>query len=161
MNFVAEEVSEAIKQIYHIIGQLRPPELDQGGLDVALKSLTEKYTQETNCEVTYKSNNKSVDLRWEAEIAIYRAVTLALDNVERHAGVNKAQVIFHVSSSIVRVMVKDEGVGFDVKEAMKDDGRLGSSVNEIETLIISLGGKLNIFSTPNTGSVVRFDVPLS
>jgi signal transduction histidine kinase len=61
---------------------------------------------------------------------------------------------------MARVTIKDNGVGFDVKKAMIDEGHLDSSLNEIETLVGSLGGKLSVFSTPKSGAMIRFEVPL-
>lgn len=161
MISVEQEVSEAIKQIYRVIGQLRPPELDEGGLDAALRSLTEKYSVEGGCEFRYRSTNTvTLKMRWEIEVALYRAVNLALDNIVRHAKVKQAEVWLNLKSSMVRVTIKDQGIGFDVKEAMIDQGHLDSSLNEIETLIGSLGGRLSVFSTPSVGTMIRFEVPL-
>ena len=161
MISVEQEVSESIKQIYRVIGQLRPPELDQGGLDVALESLSNKYTKESDCEFKYRSSKAGkVKMRWEIEVALYRSADLALDNIVRHAKVDQAEIWLNLKSSMARVTIKDNGIGFDVKKAMIDEGHLDSSLNEIDTLIGSLGGKLSVFSTPKLGAMIRFEVPL-
>jgi two-component system NarL family sensor kinase len=161
MISVEQEVSESIKQIYRVIGQLRPAELDQGGLDFALESLANKYTKESDCEFKYRSSKAGkVTMRWEVEVALYRAADLALDNIVRHAKVDQAEVWLNLKPSMARVTIKDNGIGFDVKKAMIDEGHLDSSLNEIETLVGSLGGKLSVFSTPKLGAMIRFEVPI-
>jgi two-component system NarL family sensor kinase len=161
MISVEQEVSEAIKQIYRVIGQLRPPELDQGGLSVALKALTRRISKDSDCDISFHVSGRPQKMRWEIEVALYRAANLAIDNIVRHADVDHAEVWLNLKSSMVRVTIKDQGVGFDVKRAMVDDGHSDSSLNEIETLVGSLGGKMNVFSTPSAGSIVRFEVPLA
>lgn len=106
------------------------------------------------------SGDMAAVTRLEARHA--RAVELAakqcLLNVIRHAGVSAAEVAVYGSESEVSVMIIDAGRGFSEAETGADRLGLRQSVRQ---RIESVGGSVQVWSTPGRGTSVMIRVPSS
>ncbi|RKR73142.1 signal transduction histidine kinase [Frondihabitans australicus] len=93
--------------------------------------------------------------------AVARALSLAVaqcfSNVLRHAGTKQAELVLLASDSDVSVMVIDNGVGFDESKTGAD--RLGVK-NSIRGRIERVGGTVQIWSSPGSGTSVMFGLPV-
>lgn len=154
---VRSEILAAAEGVKRIARGLRPPELEEIGLEAALlahvRSLREGADFEVHAEV------ESVDhlLGDEARLALYRVVQEALSNVLRHAGTGRADLKVGVEDGTVFAVVEDQGPGFVPGEARDDDGGLGiTGMQERATMI---GGRVEIESIPGQGTTVRLTVP--
>jgi signal transduction histidine kinase len=92
----------------------------------------------------------------EAEVALYRIVQEALNNVVRHAQASQVDVILERRDGSVIAVVEDNGRGFDSRVAGKGDrvGLLG-----MRERAEALGGTLLIESAPGSGTTLRVEVP--
>ncbi|PPI26352.1 sensor histidine kinase, partial [Rathayibacter sp. AY1B5] len=114
-----------------------------------------------------RSATVGVEVRWHggaqprirAEVldAVARATGECLENVRRHSGAAVAHVSVAEEAGSLRVVVTDEGRGFD--PAAVPPGRLGlaeSVVGRVE----AVGGTVRVFSAPGSGATVLLSVPL-
>ena len=93
-----------------------------------------------------------------AEIQVIRVIQEALTNVRKHAGASEAVVHVARDDHEVRLMVMDDGRGFDPAEVgARDDGFGLHAMRERMTLV---GGSLSIHSTPGKGTRVVVRLPL-
>jgi signal transduction histidine kinase len=89
----------------------------------------------------------------EVELVLFRVCQEGLTNVARHSGASHAMVALTAFDQRVRLMIEDDGVGFDVEAPT---GRLGlSGVAERVELV---GGTLRITSSPGAGTAIVVDV---
>lgn len=88
--------------------------------------------------------------------ALALAVAQCLANVQKHSGTDRAEVVVFGSGSDVSVMVIDNGVGFTESETPRD--RLGVK-NSIRARIERVGGVVQIWSSPGSGTSVMIDLP--
>lgn len=86
-----------------------------------------------------------------------RAVTQCLTNVARHSGTRDAEVAIYGADAELLIMVVDSGRGFD--EAANGADRMGVRTS-IRGRVESLGGSVQIWSTPGRGTSVVIRVPL-
>jgi len=89
--------------------------------------------------------------------AFVDALGAALENVLRHSGATVAEVELVYAPEAVTVMVTDEGVGFD--PAKVADDRLGLRAS-IEARIEAVGGTVQIWSTPGSGTSIAMSIPV-
>jgi signal transduction histidine kinase len=94
----------------------------------------------------------------EVETAIYRIVQETLTNVAHHAEAHSASILIERRGDMVRAIVEDDGVGFEVNtnHGERHLGLLG--MRERAEL---LNGTLTIESTPEHGTSVFIEIPLS
>jgi len=90
------------------------------------------------------------------------AVRAALDNVRRHAPGAHAWVLLEDDIDEVRVVVRDDGPGFEPSrlDEAQSEGRLGVS-ESIRGRLRDLGGSASVRSTPGAGVVVELVAPRS
>jgi signal transduction histidine kinase len=78
-----------------------------------------------------------------------------LTNIARHAGASHASVLAAASGSRLRIVVEDDGIGFDPGSPTSRLGLVG-----IRERVQLLGGNLRIESSPGAGSVVVVDLEI-
>ena len=89
--------------------------------------------------------------------ALGLAISQCLGNVVAHSGVNAAELAVIAGDGILEVMVVDSGAGF-VEQSVGGD-RLGLR-NSIRGRIESVGGSVQVWTTPGVGTSVSLTVPL-
>jgi len=137
---------------------LRPAALDDLGLSAALERFLHEWSTHTGVPAELiASNMTETRLPPELETNLYRIAQEALHNVHKHAAAERVDVMLQRSDGRLRLVVADDGRGFD-PEAV-DGGGLGlTSMRERASLI---GGDLHIESAPNTGTSIHISVPFS
>ncbi|MEP6843035.1 MAG: ATP-binding protein [Pseudolysinimonas sp.] len=88
--------------------------------------------------------------------AFLLALAECLENVRRHSGVTEAHVTITEDSSMVRAMVTDAGVGFDIADI--DEAKLGFTESVVARLR-DVGGNARLFSAAGSGTTVVLEVP--
>ncbi len=106
--------------------------------------------------LTFAMVGESRPLSVRLENGLYRLAQEALTNAIRHAGAAQVSVRLETTPHRIRLIVDDDGQGFDPAEVA--DGRYGLiGMNERTKL---LGGTLRLESGPNTGSRLEVVIPL-
>jgi signal transduction histidine kinase len=143
-----------------LISDLRPALLDQLGLTPALGALIDRLRDDTDIEVrlhadtAYASGRRPDRLAPEVELAVYRVVQEALNNVVKHSGANRAEVTVSDDDAAVRISVRDDGNGFDPSATYAGFGLTG-----IRERVAQHGGNLEIASGPGRGTDLRIVIP--
>jgi len=127
------------------------------GLDEAIRARLETLRSNTGIEL-------DVDLRLpdlpEAMVsAVFRNVSEALTNVEKHAHATAIRLSAQPVDGGIRVVVIDDGTGFVVAESTNVPGHLG--LTTIRERALMAGGRCRIESEPGAGTRVEFWVPIN
>jgi signal transduction histidine kinase len=88
-------------------------------------------------------------------LQVLRIVQEVLTNVLKHAQARTVRIATACDGSEVKVLVEDDGVGFDPASA----GR-GRGLSHLRQRAARLGGSIEIESTPGTGTRVRLNLAL-
>ena len=151
-------LTEVDIEIKRVIYDLHPPVLDMMGLVVAMKRYAATFaaTFDIDCQVHVEGTPHR--LAREIEIGIYRIIQSALHNVVTHAKASQALVTFSFSSASLKVIVADNGSGFDPKIALETPGdHLG--LLGMKERVEGMGAKLVVNSSPNTGTQIKLILP--
>jgi len=140
--------------------ELRPTMLDTAGLDATLRWLASQHEQRTGIatEVVGHLN----DVPGKVAIAAFRVTQEALTNVLRHAQAQHIWIEFNQSDGAVELLVRDDGVGFDVPKTLDwaaNRGHLG--LLGMKERVQILGGHLEVDSKPGLGTRIRLSLPLT
>jgi signal transduction histidine kinase len=137
---------------------LRPPMLDDLGLEAALQSLVQDFSQRWPVKATFTSGRLG-RLPVGVELVLYRIVQEALSNVAKHADASQVLVRLTRKGRALRLLVEDDGCGFDV-EATKDSRESGLGLFGMEERLALVGGTLRVESATRGGTRVSADVLL-
>ncbi|MEI8385062.1 MAG: PAS domain-containing sensor histidine kinase [Nitrosomonadaceae bacterium] len=148
-----------IGSIRSTISRLHPPVLDGLGIWEALKlhSSLIRVQHEIDCDCILDPAIESIEPSNDVSAMIFRVVQEAITNVIRHAHASKIIIEAQRHSSIMRISIKDDGIGIshNLKRNKDSHGIFGM---EERTKIH--GGKFTIHGVPGKGTVVTLDLPL-
>jgi signal transduction histidine kinase len=156
---LARRVLDETRALSH---DLRPTILDDVGLLAALEWLAAEYERTYGGAASFRAApNLGEALSAEQEVALFRIAQEALTNSGKHAAARTVDVALSFPDSSVRLVVEDDGRGFDVDHVPGPtrEGRLGLyGMRERATL---LGGRLQIATIPGRGTRVVAELPLT
>jgi signal transduction histidine kinase len=152
-----ELVADALRRTRQLAFDLRPTVLDDVGLVPALQRLKEDTSARTGLTVELDTSALGLDERLTAgsETVIYRVVQEALTNVVRHASASTASVTLAARDGNMRVLIEDDGIGFDPSQRSVRDHLGIEGMQERAELV---GGTLSVTSTPGGGTTVVLEV---
>jgi signal transduction histidine kinase len=148
----------AIQDVREMSQLLRPTILDDFGLDAALRSLTEGFSQRTHLAVNYSSNLDGTRLSDETETHLYRIAQEALTNVARHSGATEVSMKLNRTGANVSLDIRDNGQGFDVSATR---GKTGLGLAGMRTRAEGCGGTLTVHTAQGKGVEIEVLCPAS
>ena len=96
------------------------------------------------------------------EIALFRVIQEAFNNIVKHAHASNADVSVHFKKDSITVRIKDDGIGFDVQEAISSKDRpRGLGLLGMRERVELINGSLVIKSSPGHGTEITIEVPLT
>jgi signal transduction histidine kinase len=140
--------------IHRISHELHPAILDQMGLVPALRHFAEDLARLHALIVCIDDSKWRLDVPREVELAFYRIVQEALQNVVRHSGAREAVVELVAAGESLTVSVRDRGRGFEAESPAGASLGLASMRERIR----QFGGRLTVASTPGEGTTVRAEI---
>jgi two-component system, NarL family, sensor histidine kinase UhpB len=91
----------------------------------------------------------------EAETTLYRVIQEGLTNIVKHAGATRVSILLQRKGTTVVAVVEDDGVGFDPTTTREDALGLAGMRERVSLA----GGRLQVESTPGSGTTLVAEVP--
>lgn len=155
---IREEVVNALEEIRGVARRLRPPELDELGVRVALEAHARSMTEGRRMDVRFHGQVPA--LSRESSLALFRIVQEALSNAVLHSGADTIDVNFTTGAGSVVVEVLDDGCGFDLAAALAQTGQ-SLGLFGMHERAGYVQGELSLESGPGRGTRVRVVLPLA
>ncbi len=149
-----ESVAAEMRSLRRLMTELRPPILDERGLEAAVRDCADAALDGADVGFTLESNLDGYRLAPEIETSIYRVVREALTNVRKHAGTCDAKVAVAVGDRTIVLTVADDGVGFTGNGSRGHYGLL-----TMRERIESIDGTWRLDSAPGRGTTIRAVLP--
>ncbi len=152
LTSISTDASQAAEVLRQLAYNLRPPALDEYGLEGALR----RYTQSVRDPAISFSADMPADatpLSAAVEAALYRIAVAAVSNATRHAQASTCSVRLCRSSDCVRLTVTDDGRG------LPPDLVKGIGILSMQERAAELGGACTV-SVCSPGTVVRAEIPI-
>jgi two-component system, NarL family, sensor histidine kinase DegS len=147
----------SLESVRAMIYDLRPPELSRLGLAAAIRAYASEYEARSGLRVMCRLEEAATGLEPQQELAAYRIVQEALQNVHRHASATTVRIAWARESDEWTLRVSDDGVGFDLVRAARRPRSVGLLAMR-ERAELS-GGSLQIQSAPGQGTTVTLVMP--
>jgi signal transduction histidine kinase len=164
MDQSLEIITSGIANLRALITELRPAALDELGAQPALEALAMRMQAQNGIEIelevdfAYEQGRSAARHAPELELAIYRLVQEALNNVIKHAEAERVtvRVAEDDTDGVVLVEVRDDGRGFDTRAASEGFGLLG-----MRERVEAVHGSLAVDSTPGGGTRLIARLPIT
>lgn len=157
-----KNVRNALYEVRRIIYDLRPMALDDLGLIPTLRKYMdtiEEYNGKTKIHFQSIGEIDGHRLPPRFEVALFRLAQEAVTNALKHADANEIAVKVDVTCESITMIVKDDGKGFNIKEAKGNKDKKSFGLIGMKERVDLLGGKMTIDSKVGLGTFIMFQVP--
>ena len=159
LRAMKEKLRESLESVRAMIFDLRPPTLAELGLAVALRAYAADFEARYGVQVSCELASSDTGLLPQQELAIYRVMQEALQNVHKHANATSVRLEWLREPGRWVMRCHDDGVGFDLVKAARRKRSVGLlSMRERAELI---GGSLQVQSAPEQGTTVTLLLPVT
>ncbi|MBC8161722.1 MAG: sensor histidine kinase [Roseiflexaceae bacterium] len=155
-------INTTLQDIRRFIFDLRPMTLDDLGLVPTLRRYMQQFQEKNKVEVNIMAATLDQRLPPHYEIAIFRFVQEALNNVAKHANATQARVIIDNTGNSIHVAVEDDGSGFPLSEVLSENsGRRNLGIATMRQQAEALmNGEFGIESAIGRGTRVAAVIPV-
>ncbi|WP_456432740.1 ATP-binding protein [Thermosulfuriphilus sp.] len=155
-----ELLEKVMQETRHIILNLRPPLLDDLGLEATLRWYIDHVTSGTNldCHLNFTIEEEMIP---EAhKIILYRITQEALSNVIRHAQAEKVTIRLAREGKRILLTIEDDGIGFNPEEMTNNRRAGGYGLMSIRQRASFVGANFEILSSPGQGTKIKVSFPV-
>ncbi|WP_405165498.1 sensor histidine kinase [Nocardia sp. NBC_01499] len=154
LGLAARTARENLGEARTMVAALAPTGLAAGSLEEALRRLADRLAEESTLTVTYEVHSPLPTLPMATEVVLLRAAQEALANIGKHASASAVLVRVSAVDDSVRLLVHDDGAGFDPGAPTGGFGLSG-----MRSRAGQIGGQLSIRSGYSEGTDVELQVP--
>lgn len=147
------------QDIHRAAVDLRPATLDDFGLPSALTALAATFTERHGVAVDVQIGVVE-RLPADVETVVYRVAQEALTNMVKHAQAGVASVLLEQRAGGLKLIVEDDGVGFDPASG-SDDRRPKLGLSGIRERLRLVNGSLQLETAPGAGTTLFVQIPLA
>ncbi|MFO7965164.1 MAG: histidine kinase [Desulfobacterales bacterium] len=158
---VLELINQSIDSARSLTAQLSPPVLRSGDIFASLEWLVQWMHENLDFEVILNIEGEALPSREDLTILLFHSIRELLLNVCKHAGVKSASVFMACMHRELRIVVSDQGAGFEPESIEKEAGsRIRLGLFSIEERLANIGGRMEIVSAPGRGSTISMFLPV-
>jgi signal transduction histidine kinase len=148
--------SDALEDTRHLSRLLRPPILDDLGLEPALRALARSLGESAALEVTVEIEDLPA-LDDDLQTLLFRVAQEALNNAAKHAQARTVLLRLIARGGLLQLQVADDGRGCDPDVALRAGG---SGLSGMRERLRLYEGSLELHAATGTGTRLRAVVPL-
>ena len=151
MQLIADTARNGMNDVRRSVKALRPDSLENQSLSGALNKMCTSMAESSGASIKLEENLEGLALSQDEEDAVYRTVQEGITNSIRHGHATRVQVVCHVDSSILTVVVTDNGIGCKTVTP-------GFGLQHMQERMAMLGGSFQYDSTD--GFRIEVTIPL-
>ncbi|HEV8543118.1 MAG TPA: PAS domain S-box protein [Verrucomicrobiae bacterium] len=155
---IASRVRGLSTEVHKLSYQLHPAKLEQLGLVTAARSLCQEQGRLWSIPVEFTHDGIPRDLNRGAALCIFRIIQESLQNIGKHSHSTHACVELKKEGDEIRLVISDNGVGFDMAMAIRHGG-LG--LVGMRERVRFAHGQVAFRSDPGRGTRVEVRIPVS
>ncbi len=144
-------IDEIIKQVRAFIFRIYPAILKDLGLVPTLQWYAEQFEAQAGTRVTVSESGERLALAAPVASYLFRAVKELLNNAAKHGQAKEVIVAVHWRQEGIRVVIDDDGRGFDPALVQAPEQRRGLGLAGIRERLLALNGHLTVESAPGQG----------
>jgi two-component system, NarL family, sensor histidine kinase DegS len=159
LRFLRELLRRELGEVRTFITQLRPPLLDELGLDGSIMDAVAGMAALTGATISTDLHAPGDKLNPSQQTAVLRVVQEALQNIRKHAGSSHAVVATRLEAADWILEISDDGRGFDVG-AVAARGRRNFGLQFMRERAELIGAHFEVRSRSGGGTVVWLSIPV-
>ncbi|HEY0443372.1 MAG TPA: sensor histidine kinase [Candidatus Limnocylindrales bacterium] len=158
LRFLRDLLRRELGDVRTFITQLRPPILDEMGLDGAIRDAAEHLRSLIGIAVDVQIDAPTTSLAPAEQMVVLRIAQEALQNVRKHASASAVSVRTTREDGAWVLEIRDDGRGFD-GGAVAARGRRNYGLQFMRERAELIGARFDVRSNSDKGTVVRLAIP--
>ncbi len=155
-----EIARSSLSDIRKIIYDLRPMSLDDLGLIPTVQRFISNYMDDTRINVDFIVLGEAYYLKPIIELAIFRIIQEALNNIKKHAFCRNANIKIEFAKEALNVIISDDGKGFNKDNITIQEDKSGYGLLSMRERVELLNGKFDLNSSIGKGTRIFVSIPL-
>jgi PAS domain S-box-containing protein len=149
-------LSEVADEVHDLSRRLHPSILDDLGLVQAVQAESDAFMNKTGIDLSFTTEGLPDSVPSQPALCFYRVIQEGLQNIAKHSGSKATSITLQGLSNGIRLLIEDNGVGFDPQEVRNKAGIGLSSMRERVRL---LNGAISFASKPGQGTQIEVFIP--
>jgi signal transduction histidine kinase len=158
LNQLKRALREQIVELRRAIFALRPVQFDELGFAGGLNRYIAEFAGQQGWEAQVDLSGLPPALALDLEATCFRIIQEGLHNAAKHSGATRVAVSIDQVDRGLRVVIRDNGRGFEPGQPPEADGRVG--LRQMRERLAALRGHLSVLSRPGAGAELRAWLPL-
>ncbi|MFP4662257.1 MAG: sensor histidine kinase [Halanaerobiales bacterium] len=152
---IVEQLQEMVQEVQTemrlMIYELRPLNLKDKDFYESIESLISLFRKRYKIDIVYNYSGEEVNLDEKKQLVLYRVLQESLNNIVKHAKASKVKVFIKIEDNNARLVVEDDGRGFDISK--KNSGEQ-YGIKSMRERLEETGGALKLISDVGEGTKV-------
>ncbi len=155
LNRLSELLKRAIDEIRHISHGLNSDLIIRAGLEASIEREVTYLREATSIVAHFDVEGEPRQLRTDQNLLIFRMIQESLQNIIKHSQATEITIMLKYLPESVQVVLKDNGIGFEVVKAEKAQSIGLKNMRHRARL---LDATMDIQSSPGHGTTTSFEV---
>ena len=157
LSRLGETAQQALREMRLMVYEMRPLALQEVGLAAAIQQRLDAVEKRAGIQARMMAEGQR-ELSPDQEVQLYQIAQEALNNALAHASASQVEVQLNLSELEILMLVKDNGIGFEVATGARHSGMGLTNMRERAE---RMGASLTIDSILGKGTSVKVEVPVS
>jgi len=153
-------IQDTYQDVRNMLIDFRIQMKEDEGLEPALRRHCREFSARTGIETDLTGAADLPLFEPSVQTQVFRMIQESLANVRKHARAKKATVAIQSTASGLRIVVQDNGDGFDLR-TVEDMARGHMGLSIMKERAANLGGTVQITTAPGQGTSVRIEIPIT
>lgn len=149
-----EGISGDLRAMAH---SLIPSALEETGLHSSIINLIDTFDIQSPVKGHVRFTGMKERLNINLEISIFRIIQEAVNNIIKYSGAKEYNIELAKKDKSLRLMISDDGAGFDLSDKIKHKGM---GIRNMKERAEMHGGTFKIITSPGEGTVIMINFPL-
>lgn len=158
--------SKTFQKIREFIFDLRPMMLDDLGVVPTVRRYVDSFREKNDVETSLEIVGEERRMENHREVMIFRSVQELMSLARDYASPSRIKVRLDISSDPVKILVEDDGRGFDASAVFSDEEESHNDARVQGVVMLKgkfelVGGTISVDSSEDSGTIARLELPLN
>ena len=163
LNNIGDKARAALDSISDIVWSVNPENDTMEKALARMSTYASEMLENQGAELRFKVSPEveMLSLPMEKRKEFYLIFKEAIHNCAKYAHANYVEVRIEKKNNLLSLLIKDDGVGFDLQRKMPETQVLGGNgLRNMSARATAIGGELHVHTAPGAGTEVRLQLPL-
>ncbi len=154
---VKNNIGKAMSDLRDIAKSLSNERIKNLTIHSAVFNEAERISKSGVIGVKVNVDGSQKEMNQQKKLVLFRIVQESMQNIIKHAQATEIVISFNYAPDMLCTIIRDNGKGFEVQDALQNSNGLGLS--NIKSRALIARGKSVIESSPNTGTTITINMP--